>query len=258
MRKTKHIFMSRIYFAAFAVLIITVSAGCLKDKTGNLTIVFKGTYGDDPLVMFDKHDYAFDEEIQFTKSDFYLTHFRITDGTGTVNEVVEVELVDLSYTNKSDAESGFEITIKDIPATTYSRIDFTIGLDQAMNATMPEDWPSSSPLSEPRYWDAWSSYIFAKMEGNLDTLGDGNADLGWLYHTGTDSLFVLLSANVQLSIPDGGTRRITFSLDHEKLFGVEDDPIDIKKNPVNHTPSDSEEITKIVGNYASSFSFVVE
>jgi hypothetical protein len=250
--------MKRFNFAALAVIIIIAAAGCGNNKTGNIAIVFKGTYGNDPLVMLEEYDYAFEEKIQFTKSDFYVTNIQLGAPSGLGELIVEAELIDLSYTNEADAENGFEISVKDVPTGTYNRFNFGIGVEQVLNATMPEDWPASHALSEPRYWETESSYIFAKIEGNLDTLASGNADLEWAYHTGTNKLYVSLSTNSQLTIEDGGTTRIIFTLDHEKLFGVGDGPIDIKKNPVNEGVQDSVEIIQIVANYTKSLTFVIE
>lgn len=241
-----------------AMLIIIAAAGCGKNETGSITIVFKGTYGDDPLVMHEEYNYAFGEKIQFTKSDFYVTNVRLGASTGLGEVLTEAELVDISYTNEADAEVGYEFTVSDVPAETYNRFDFGIGVEQTLNATMPSDWPPSHPLSVPRYWESESSYIFAKIEGKLDTLSNGNADLDWAYQTGTNKFYISLSTNSQLTISDGGTTRIVFTLDHEKLFGVGAGPIDIKSNPVNEGPQDSVEITKITENYTNALTFVVE
>ena len=107
-------------------MVIVVAASCIKDKKGNVTVVFKGTYGDDPLVMSETHDYAFGEKIQFTKSDFYLSHVRIASSGGLTAELVEIDLVDLSFTNEADALAGFEIPVKDLTTATYNRFDFAI------------------------------------------------------------------------------------------------------------------------------------
>jgi len=248
----------RTVLTIIAATIIVATIGCGKNKTGNITIVFKGTYGDDPLVMLEKYNYAFGEEIQYTKSDFYVTNVRLGASTGLGEVLKDAELVDLSFSNITDAEIGYEFTITDIPAQTYNRFDFGIGVEQMLNATMPSDWPSSHPLSEPRYWEDQSSYIFAKLEGKLDTLASGNADLNWSYHTGTNKLYISLSTNSQLNIADGGTTRIVFTLDHKKLFGVGASPIDIKSNPVNDGPQDSVEITQITENYTSALTFIIE
>lgn len=255
---SKEIIMSRFYSAVMAIIVVVVAAGCGKDKTGNITVVFKGTYGDEPLVMLEEYDYAFGEKIQFTTSDFYVTNVRLGASTGLGLVLTEAELVDLSYSNETNAEGGYEFTISDVSAETYNRFDFGIGVEQTLNATMPSDWPPSHPLSVPRYWESESSYIFAKIEGRLDTLASGNADLDWAYHTGTNKFYLSLSTNSQLVVEDGATTRIVFTLDHKKLFGVGAGPIDIKNNPVNEGPKDSVEITKITGNYTNALTFVIE
>jgi len=250
--------MRRIFSVVIVVMMIAAGVGCSKNKKGDITVVFKGTYGSAPLVMLDNYSYAFGQKIQFTKSDFYLSNVVLASPSGLPEVLTEVELVDLSFTNEEDAMTGFEFTIKDVPESSYNRFNFAIGLDQVTNATMPEDWPPSSPLSEQRYWDGESSYIFAKTEGNLDTLGTGDADLKWSYHTGSDRLYVSLSTNTTLTINNGETTRIVFTVDHKELLGVGSNPIDIKSNPINIDLKDSVEITQIAGNYEKAITFVIE
>jgi len=249
--------MSRMYSAVLVAIIVVTSAACGNNKTGSVTVVFKATYGDDPLVMSNKYAYSFGEQIEFTKSDFYLSSVLLGKPSGLAEVLIEVELVDLSYNNESDALLGTEFTINDVPAVNYNRFDFSIGLDPEMNGTMPEDWPPSHPLSAPRYLDDFSTYIFTKTEGNLDTLNSGNADLAWSYHTGTNTAYVSLSTNSRFNVAAGENTRIVFTLDHKELFGVGSKPINIKKNPIN-TPMDTVEIAKIVENFSKSITFVIE
>lgn len=223
-----------------------------------MVLVFKGTYGSEPLQMFTPYNYAFGQSIQFTKSDMYVSNVRVYDVGGQPTDILDVALVDLSFTDKGEAEIGFEIPVKDIEAVTYERIDFVIGLSPEQNSGRPEDYPSSDPLGLPRYWEGWTSYIFAKTEGNLDTLSGNGADLGWLYHTGTDDLRVGITANANMTVFEDETTRVVFSMDHRTLLGVGEDPIDIKAKPINHNPTDTEAIGKITQNYVKSLSFVVE
>lgn len=233
-------------------------ASCNNDPEGNLELVFKGTWGDDPLTIFTNYLYMDGQQIQFSKSDFYISDVRLVRTNGTTDEVLDVELVDLSFSSAADAEIGFVVRLNNVEAVSYERIDFGIGLNPTQNAGRPEDYPSDSPLAAPRYWEPWTSYIFAKTEGQLDTVGDGTPDMGWLYHTGTDPLFVGLSAPAVFTVPDEGTTRVVFTMDHEKLLGMPDDPINIKSKPINHNPLDTNEIIKLTENYPGALSFIVE
>ncbi|MDX1409945.1 MAG: MbnP family protein, partial [Saprospiraceae bacterium] len=155
-----------------------------------------------------------------------------------------------------------ELTFTGIPSGTYQSVQFALGVDPDLNATVPADYSSDHPLSDAgRYWHAWNSFIFSKTEGNLDTLADGtdNPDLGFAYHTGTDAFYLPVSTGFPIGIPDGSNEKITFRLNYESLLGADGNaPIDIQAKPQNHNPLDTVEIGKILENYIGSLSFIIE
>jgi len=224
---------------------------------GDVELVFKGQWDGEPLVMFKNYPYAFGENIQFSKSDFYLANFTLTSEDGDTN-ILDVEMIDLSFSNEADAREGLSLKFNDVKGGTYNGFQFTIGLDEEMNSGRPEDYTSSSPLSLPRYWEPWTSYIFAKYEGKLDTLGNGDFGLSWAYHTGTDAYAANLKSDISYEIEEDESLKIEFYLDHMKLFGVDDEPIDIKVAPQNHNPKDTVRLKKISDNYSKALSFVIE
>lgn len=235
-------------------------AGCKKDEEGSLKVTFRGAYGNDPLVMFDVHDYIDGQRIQFTRSEFFVSDLNLIDDAGNAYPLTDVELVDLTLTTPAAAEQGITFTFNNIPAGVYPNFEFGFGVASDVNATKPVDYPSSSPLSNAgRYWDAWTSYIFSKTEGNLDTIIDGvdNGTLGFSYHSGTDDLFRLFRINNEVSITDDGTTEILFTLDHEKLLGVPADAVNIKTFPHNHNPGEMEQVTAIINNVIDGLSYEI-
>lgn len=237
-------------------------SGCNKDEEGSLTVVFQSTFDGQPLVASDIYDYGFGQRIQFTRSEFYISNLRILDGDNNAVELTDIELIDMTANDAASAENGVRLTFGDIPAKTYSKIQFGIGVDSDLNQTVPADYPSSHPLSDPgSYWIAWSSYIFGKTEGNLDTLADGTDDLdiGWLFHTGTDAYYISLEATENIAVTDDGNTTLTIRLDHRVLMGLPDDPVDIKKKPVNHNPTGNEtEYNKLFGNYTDALTLSIQ
>ncbi|MDX1476420.1 MAG: MbnP family protein [Saprospiraceae bacterium] len=253
--------MKHIFRFMIAVLLLVVLSAC-KDDEGSLTVAFTATYGTEPLVMFDIHDYAFDQRVQFTRLEFFISNLGLIRRDGTVYKLSDLELIDLTFTDRGAAETGVELTYRGVPAGTYESVQFALGVDPVLNATVPADYSSDHPLSETgRYWHAWNSYIFSKSEGNLDTLNDGtdNPDLGFAYHTGTDDFYLPIATGFPISIPDGAGEKITFRLNYEALFGVSvGDLIDIQAKPQNHNPLDTLEINKILDNYLGALSFIIE
>jgi len=244
------------------LVIAILFAGCKKDEEGSLTVVFKPTFDGTPLVTTDIYDYAFGQKIQFTRSEFFISNLKLVDGSGNAVDLTDIDLIDMTATSSSAAQEGVRLTFNGIPAQSYKRLEFGIGVDSDVNKTLPTDYPSSSPLSDAgRYWTAWSSFIFGKTEGNLDTVADGtnNLDLGWLFHTGTDAYYINVSVTGDINVTDGGAITVTGTLDHKLLMGLPNDPVDIKKKPVNHNPAgNEEEYDKFVANYANAMTFSIQ
>ena len=95
-------------------------------------------------------------------------------------------------------------------------------------------------------------YIFQKIEGRLDTLGNGTLDLGFALHTGSDDLYSILEGTAALNVEDGKTLELDIVLDYKLLLNG----INIKDNPQNHNPQDIGTIQAIVDNIPNSLTLV--
>ena len=241
------------------VLMLLLS-GCSKNKEGTLTLTFKGTFGNDPLVMLDYHDYIDNQRLQFTRSQFFASDIKLIDESGNPHNLSDVELIDLSFTNATAASDGVTLTFSGVPAGKNQKLELGIGVPQDINATAPSDYPSTSPLSNTAwYWLPWTSYIFCKTEGFLDTIPDGTDDatLGFAYHTGTDNLYRILNVGA-IEVPQDGSVHVTYYLDLAKLLGMPDAPLDIKAKPQNHNPLDSVYVQAITNNLQKAFTVTIE
>jgi hypothetical protein len=155
----------------------------------------------------------------------------------------------MSFDNLTAAEKGFTIKAMNVTTGTYTGIRFGIGVTPDINAMKPADFPSNNPLSNSTYyWIPWSSYIFSKTEGLLDTLGNGTFDLAFALHTGSDGLYRELEGGLPIVIEDQKDTQLDIVIDYKLLLSG----IDIKKSPLNHNPSDLATITALVNNYVSA------
>ena len=223
---------------------------CKKDdEQGSVTIRFKAVYDGQPLKTFETLPYDDGQQLQFTHLSMYIADLALQSGSGS--EVLDdIELINLSFDNTNDASEGYVITIGDVPAKAYTGIRFGVGVPQDLNAMQPPDFPSSNPLSNTGYyWLAWNSYIFSKTEGRLDSLGNGNLDLGFALHTGSDPLYAGLEAAIPITIEDGKEKVIEIVLDYKILL----QGLDIKGNPQNHNPDDIANIEALVNHYGDAF-----
>jgi hypothetical protein len=219
------------------------------DQEGTLTIHFKAVYDGQPLQTFTTLPFENNQQLQFTHLSMFIADLELAKASGQ-ESLRDIELVDLSYDNATTAAAGYTLTIQNVPADTYTGISFGVGVPADLNAMKPADFPSSHPLSKTAYyWEAWQSYIFSKTEGRLDTLNNGNLDLGFALHVGSDPLYSILQAAIPIEIEDGQETSLEIVVDYKILL----QGIDIKSNPQNHNPSDLDNITALVNNMGDAF-----
>ena len=245
----KHIHIALLFIALSTML------GC-KDNddpgTGSLSVNFKAVYQGQPLTIFTTKAFDNGQQIDFSHLSFFISDLQVSGSPGSYTDDTP-DLVDLSFDNLADAEDGVSIKMNDLKAGNYNAIEFGFGVPADINAKEPQEFPSSNPLSNNGYyWEAWSSYIFSKMEGHLDTLGNGTLDMGFAFHTGANNLYRVLQASLPIVIEEGKETNLDIWVDYKALL----DGIDIKSNPQNHNPADSVQIQKIVNNLQDAITLV--
>ena len=249
-------------YLSVLLLVLLGMTACKKDPaTGTLSLDFSASYGDEPLELLHSYLTPDGKEIQFSKSDFYLSDIYLIAENGDRLDLSPIEFVDLTSvsTNPSDAAKGFKLEFKDIKAGKYTRLGFGLGLNPTVNATKPADYPSTSPLSlESHYWTAWNSYIFSKTEGFLDTLGTGNPDMGFIYHTGMDDLYRLASVDIPIEINASNSNAIKINVDHKTILFKSDNALNIPASPINHNPNNLGPITQIMDNLVAALSVQIQ
>jgi hypothetical protein len=239
----KYFFYILTFFSLFLV------ASCEnKEKEGSLELTFLGRYEGNPIPMFTTVSSPSGDPIQFTGLSFYVSDVQIKNGSST-EFLREIELIDLSHDDAISASTGSQVNFTGIPPSSYEELRFGIGVPPGLNDMAPSDFSSTHPLSKTGYfWQAWDSYIFMKIEGRMDTTGNGTFDMPFAYHTGTDELYRVLQSQVPLQIEDSKTTELTIAIDFKNLL----EGIDIRSNPQNHNPADSVQILRIVDNIQNS------
>ena len=248
--------MQHLKFLFFSLFIIGL-ASCKDDDPvateGTVTIHFKAVYDEVPLQMFDTRPFENGEFLEFTHLSMLISDLELLK-QGNAELLDDVEIVNLSFDNTTAAEAGYTLTITGVPTGTYDGLRFGVGVPSDLNAKKPADFPSSNPLSNNAYyWTPWSSYIFMKTEGRLDTLGTGALDLGFALHTGSDTLYSIVGANIPLTVSDGLNTNLDIIIDYQKVL----QGVDIKSNPQNHSPDDISTITAIVNNLEFALTLVL-
>jgi hypothetical protein len=227
----------------FAIIAATLFlGGCKKDNDptipgggngGNLddnylTVVFTATANSKNFHLADSFSNTSEGfNYTFDLLKFYVSQFRLIKDDSSEFLVKDVDMIDF----RKDAPH-LSFTVK-MPAGTYSKVKFGIGVDSATNMKDPLSFDATSPLSSIKgtYWDMGSQYRFMLIEGRLDTTLAGNYDVPFVVHTGTNALYREKTFNQGLSFTKADNRTITIELNVDGLISN----ADFKNDHVSHT-----------------------
>jgi len=227
---------------------LLLAASCGKETTNpidtaKLNLSFRAIYDGEPLVLEQKN-YSYDgNPIRFTRINFYISDMAAVNSDGET-ELSEIQFINLTETHKTpiDAEIGTVMSFSNVPVGTYNQLKFGVGVPADLNKTNPSDYSTSHPLgadNSGEYWEAWDSYIFAKIEGQYD--GDGNGfdgnDVSFAYHAGRDNSYRLIDdIDHSINLTAGNTTELVFELDIKILLSfMQGDLIPLQPhNPNGH------------------------
>jgi hypothetical protein len=221
-------------------------------KTGQLEVEFAVEYEGEPVVYFDPYYYEDSLLMGFSRVNFYFSDFKLND-----QMVEEIAFIDFeSVSAPGSATSALTHTIDDVEVGSYSDMSFSIGVPQRMNDKVPADFDSDHPLSKvSEYWEGWTSYIFAKFEGNLDLSGDGMRETGFSFHMGGNEVFRTLNASgLPLEIQEDETTNIKIIIELKELFKTGDDEfIDLTDTQGSHNANELDFMEQWSDNYGDAF-----
>jgi hypothetical protein len=222
----------------FCTLIFTALGfmSCGDDNApADLDVNFKLEFDDTPLVGFATQVYPEGYNVFFTKYSLFMHNVTLTSPEGD-HILSNVEWIDLlnNVTSEADALAGKSLSFSGVPRRAYTGLSFDIGVPSDINLTTPADYQSSSALSNNgEYWIGWTSYIFHKIEGMMDTDGDGEPDKGIALHIGSDDAFRSISIDLPLEINDA-QEQLSVTFDLMDILNIDDQFYDFQETPQVH------------------------
>ncbi len=233
------------------VLVVAFFSSCT--DTGDFEMNFKATMANETLVLAEAYDFG-EIKLKFEKLTFYVTDIALVNDEGEEVSLSEAEFLDIGSFDEAGAEAGQTLVFRDLPSGTYSKLKWTMGVVDDLNAKQPGDFDISEPLGRSdHYWEAWDSYIFSKTEGSADVEGDDIFDLKFFYHTGSDALSRDFEYTEDIVISVGEVSGLEFSLDYNELLKNADGSFfDIEAFPKNHNIDQIDIITQMVNNYVKA------
>lgn len=202
----------------------------------NLILNYKLEYEGEPLQMFNEYSYPeTGENIRFKRFSFYISNVDLEGETGL--SVLDVKYVNLTETHydETTAAEGFDVEIPNSAGKDFETINLSLGISESQNQTVPADYISSNDLSlSSEYWEGWESYVYFKIEGDIDKNSDGTFGSGesFALHLGTD----LVRRNLEYDVT--GRDKLNFTFEVKKIFENNGEVYDIFNYPKLHTLSD--------------------
>ncbi len=149
----------------------------------------------------------------------------------------------------SAADGATIRTIGEVDAHLHN-VNWTVGLDSAMNHTDPSVSPA--PLNDFTLWWGWlTGRVFLRVVGKVDSNGDGlltAADNDVSYDVGRDTLrrdrLLLIEADADV----GGTVIVDFNVDVQRMI----QGIDVAANSVTHTDDNPVLAQTLIDNLTES------
>ena len=217
-------------YALLLLLLAAISFSACEDddpvtpQTDNFTLTFRATYDGDLLEKYKNYPYG-DQVILFDKFNTYLSDIAL------VNGATEVKLSDIEWVNftpdLTPDDKSVEVTYKfTVPDGNYTGIKLGYGVKADLNAKSPSEFPTDHPLYvESEYWSGWQSYIFTKIQGEVDLDGNDTTETNIFYHCGSDPVYNV--ATINGSIPVSGTGALVVEFDLKKMFTFDGQLLDL-------------------------------
>jgi len=196
---------------------------------GSVQLAFKLQYDGAPLVMFEDYAYPDGRAIEFTRFSMYVSDLSIG---GSYAE-------DIAFLNLTNAHADLESAEKGL-VVPFARV--------APNS------PSGHPLARSgEHWFSWNSYIFLKVEANMDSNGDGQKDLPIALHIGADDAYRFTEIQRTGEVVSNQDTNEDIIIDLYEFFGGQNVVYNIDETSSIHALSQSEAMLELVSNYSQCF-----
>ena len=246
--------MKSIKFLILLFALGLLLPSCSDDEpkgNGVIDLNYKLRFAGDPLVMLQPYTLPNGLNINFSRVSFYMTDVTLSGGNSVA--LNSVDYINLTNSNATSALStaGYTHSIS-AQEGQYSVLAFLFGVNSLKNAMVPSDFGSDNDLSlSQEYWPGWSSYVFAKVEGNIDLDGNGTFETGMALHIGGDAALSELQITGDLSIVANSTKTVPITIDLYKMLAL-DTVYDLEANPQIHSLEQADEVLELSDRFVNS------
>jgi hypothetical protein len=218
----------RLSFIAL-LLIFLASCGDDEESTATLDIATQISVNGDSFTPGNQYTVNGDV-VQFDIVKFYMGGLTATTSSETVDRGDDLYIL----VEESNATTPNAISLSDV--STLNTFSFFIGVSPEINTQDEATYlsrPEEDPLSikdVPMHWNWNTGYRFVRIDGQVDTDGDGVVDAPIAYHLGTEAMRIGITYSPERALVEG-SNTLLFDFDLGLLFTG----IDISENTTTHT-----------------------
>lgn len=227
--------MRKLLFLFFATPFLMLSScddeALPLEPVGNVEINVKANYDGDLFQTQKEYEYIPGMKIKFTEFNFFVSNISLLEDENSTDEteLADIDFVELSFdvTQNEEAEAGYDISTKKVPAGTYRAFKIGFGVPGDLNRTSPGDYGDGDVMAtSTHFWAPLNSYIFSKIEGFSDNNGngifEGSEGENIRFHLGLDPIYTerILFPSEPIVVVDGESVKLTLNIDVKKLFAM--------------------------------------
>lgn len=148
------------------------------------------------------------QTLSVTRLDFILSNFGLRRKDGTWFEQTNWFAYFSARAGKKDAQ------VENIPAGSYDRIRFLVGLKPEINHSKAAEYPAGHPLNPDvngLHWGWMGGYVFLALEGNW--MRPDGLQSGFSYHLANDRQLMTIELPASLNMTKDCELRLTLDVD---------------------------------------------
>jgi hypothetical protein len=143
------------------------------------------------------------------------------------------------------------------PAKQYTGISFKVGIQGMDNRVDPTQVPAGNSLARQtdhnNHWNWSAGYIYIRMDGLVDTDGDGTGDEVWETHLGTENMLTSVDINTDFTLSVDEQVDLQIMVDYGTLLGDVD--LNDPEQRLCHTADNLPVANKVSSQIANAFEF---
>ncbi|MBO6575686.1 MAG: hypothetical protein JJ896_11835 [Rhodothermales bacterium] len=265
--------MSRlVLLPLFLALLITACDSNVMDDEDMMamtTLRLEPVFDGQPLVMGSTYTHN-GTAINFSAARVYISDITLIaeDGTETVIQsdplTVPAKAADDSDVTHTVSNrvifakhdhAHHEYDLGHVPVGEYHGVEFNVGIAGTDNRIDATQVPASHPLAKQtdlnNHWSWSNGYIFVRLDGQVDSDGDGTPDTAWETHLGKDNFLREVHLHADFEVDQEGTTQIHVMLDYHKLLEGVDlaDPVQRICHTGNNLPVANAVASEISGSF---------